>query len=135
MGAVQLRSLAHLERIEHKMSESLILENLRLLTRSQCLESEYPSRGKISDLYNAFMVVSNAGESVRSELEIMLQSGTPSGRIYAAILLRKIDPLAGENALKQLQGDRDIVGYAHGCIHEKREVSELVTEIFQYNDF
>ena len=91
--------------------------------------------GKDSDLYKAFMVVFSASDSVRSELETMLQSGTPSGRIYAAILLRQIDLLAGENALKYLQGDRNPVRYIHGCICEEREVGELVTEIFQGNNF
>ncbi len=47
------------------------------------------------------------GKSVplRSDLDFLLSTGSPAGRLYAAILLRQVDPDAAQSVLAHLAGD------------------------------
>jgi len=53
---------------------------------------------------------------VREQLATMTTSATPAGRIYAALLLRSLDPRAGTSALEQmLDSDEPCPLWLGGC--------------------
>jgi hypothetical protein len=76
----------------------------------------------------AFEVLVSAGSAVRPELEKLLASATPAGKIYAATALQRIDPDAGVAAWRHLAGDGSDVTIASGCIIGKRPVSQYASE-------
>lgn len=56
------------------------------------------------------------GGTVRADLEELLKTASPAGRLYAAILLERLDPPAGIEALKHMLTDNSIVTFGfHGC--------------------
>jgi len=42
---------------------------------------------------------------LRSDLDFLLSTGSPAGRLYAAILLREVDPVGAQSVLAHLAGD------------------------------
>jgi hypothetical protein len=61
----------------------------------------------------------------------MMQSATPAGRIYAAILLQRSDRIMGDKALKQLLSDRTEVTFIQGCILSTEQVGKLAAKILK----
>jgi hypothetical protein len=116
--------------LERQKEQEKLPEHLLLLTQAKVLNSSAIGAAAVrTELYKAFERAAVDGDSIRPQLETMVQSATPAGRIYAAILLRKIDRLAGETALKQLQSDQASVTYWSGCMGENYKVGELATKI------
>jgi hypothetical protein len=76
----------------------------------------------------AFEVLAAAGPAIRPELEKLLASATPAGRIYAATALESIDPDAGAAAWRRLVDDHSDVTIGSGCIIGKRPVSQYASE-------
>lgn len=56
------------------------------------------------------------GGAIRTDLEELLKTASPAGRLYAAILLERLDPPAGREALKQMLTDNSTVTFSFfGC--------------------
>lgn len=56
------------------------------------------------------------GGKIRKEVEDLLVTGSPAGRLYAAILLERLDPKAGRKALENMLSDNSIVTFGfYGC--------------------
>lgn len=118
--------------LERKKEQGKMPEYLLILMRASSLDRSAVGRAGIrTETYKAFERASAAGNSIRPQLETMVQSSTPAGRLYAAILLQRIDRTTGEKALKQLQSDQTQVAYLSGCFVENYKVSELATKILQ----
>lgn len=81
--------------------------------------------------FQAFEEALKAGASIRSHLDTLLKSGSPAGRIYAAILISELDKEAGRKALESLKGDQDMVSYRSGDLFEDRTVGELAEALLQ----
>lgn len=65
----------------------------------------------------AYLKAFKANSSIRKELNWMVKNATPAGKLYAAILIRKFDNKAGEEALKTLQIEEEAVSYSPGgCV-------------------
>jgi hypothetical protein len=79
--------------------------------------------------YAAFEQALLARDSIRPEVETILQQGTPAGRIYAALLLSNFDAKAGKSALEQLQSEQIEVTRRSGCEVFVIRVSQVATEI------
>jgi hypothetical protein len=76
----------------------------------------------------AFEVLVAAGPPIRPELEKLLTSATPAGKIYAATALQRIDPDAGATAWRRLVDDSSDVTTGSGCLIDKRSVSQYANE-------
>jgi hypothetical protein len=83
-----------------------------------------------SKLYQAFEQAGQAGPT-RPNLERLLREATPAGRIYAAMLLVKLDPKAGRQALDQMRSDQTPLTVAAGCTIMKTTVGAAVDDILQ----
>jgi hypothetical protein len=84
--------------------------------------------GTILPETTAFEVLVAAGPDVRSELEKLLASATPAGKVYAATALQRIDPDAGVSAWRFLADNNSDVTIASGCLIDKRPVSQYAGE-------
>lgn len=72
-----------------------------------------PTRSKN---YNAYAEALALGPKIRKDLDVVLAKGSPSARLYAAMLIRKQDKAAGDKALKNLLADKAQVNYClSGC--------------------
>jgi hypothetical protein len=84
-----------------------------------------------SQLYQAFEQAITAGSKIRPEIEWLLDEATPAGRIYAAMLLVKLDPKAGRQALESMQSDQTPMSAASGCTTLQTTVGAAVNDILQ----
>jgi hypothetical protein len=62
--------------------------------------------------------------AVGPHLERLLDDATPAGRIYAATLLDKADPVAGQAAWQRLSHDTSPVRTMSGCIAGQTTVAQ-----------
>jgi hypothetical protein len=83
-----------------------------------------------SKLYQAFEQSLQAVPN-RPNLERLLREATPAGGIYAAMLLVKLDPKAGRQALDQMRSDQTPLTVAVGCTTMKTTVGAAVDDILQ----
>jgi hypothetical protein len=64
------------------------------------------------------------GDALRPELERLLTKATPAGKLYAALLLARLDPEAGRATWQRLAGDRSPVRTFSGCVMGQTTVGE-----------
>lgn len=64
----------------------------------------------------AYLALRDSAAVDRSELDRLLRTATPAGRVYAAELLTRLDPAAGVDAWRQLRGDSAQVSTFSGCV-------------------
>ncbi|HVF50733.1 MAG TPA: hypothetical protein VNA19_11635 [Pyrinomonadaceae bacterium] len=87
--------------------------------------------GQKNKNYEAFARAREAGGDARAAVEDILRSGTPAGRLYAALLLREIDEEAGRRALVALQADASELEAAWDCAPDAFTVGQLAAEALQ----
>jgi hypothetical protein len=104
-----------------------------LMTLSKATRLEGKALGAMarpSNLYQAFEQSLQAVPN-RPNLERLLRKATPAGRIYAAMLLVKLDPKAGRQALDQMRSDQTPLTVAAGCTTMKTTIGAAVDDILQ----
>jgi hypothetical protein len=84
--------------------------------------------GVSSKIYQAF---EQAGKTTRSDVDRLLHESTPAGRIYATMLLVKLDPKAGRQLLEQMRSDQTPLTEASGCEISRTTVGAAVDDILQ----
>ncbi|MDG4794844.1 hypothetical protein [Micromonospora sp. WMMD1082] len=67
-------------------------------------------------------------DEVRDLLDRLLATGAPAGRVYAATLLERLDPAAGQAAWTALRGDPAQLNTATGCVMGSTTVGEYAAE-------
>jgi hypothetical protein len=85
--------------------------------------------GTKSATYQAFEQAIAQGNQIHPEIEYLLQQGTPAGQLYAALLLLRLDPPSGEQALAQLRSDQVVVIRYSGCERITLSMAQAVEEI------
>jgi hypothetical protein len=85
--------------------------------------------GTKSETYRAFEQAIAQGNQIRPEIEYLLQQGTPAGQLYAALLLLRLDPPFGEQALAQLRSDQVMVTRYSGCERITLSMAQVVADI------
>jgi hypothetical protein len=60
----------------------------------------------VPEVARAYQRLRAAGSTPRAELEVLVRTATPAGRVYAALLLRALDPVAGRRAFAALRRDQ-----------------------------
>jgi hypothetical protein len=66
-------------------------------------------------------------EDLRPSLERLLTRATPAGKVYAAVLLGRLDPAAGRDAWRRLSGDRATVATFSGCVKGRTTLAEYAS--------
>lgn len=87
--------------------------------------------GQKNENYEAFARAREAGAGERAAVEDILRSGTPAGRLYAALLLREIDEEAGRRALVALQADGAELEASWDCAPDAFTLGQLAAEALQ----
>ncbi len=87
--------------------------------------------GVPSKIYQAFEQALPAGKTSRSDVDRLLQESTPAGRIYATMLLVKLDPKVGRKLLEQMRSDQTPLTEASGCEISRTTVGAAVDDILQ----
>lgn len=67
-------------------------------------------------------------EEVRGQLDRLLTTGSPAGRVYAAALLDRLDPPAGRAAWERLRDDPAEVGTFTGCVMGRTTLREYAED-------
>ncbi|BCJ59290.1 hypothetical protein [Micromonospora endophytica] len=65
---------------------------------------------------------------VRDQLDRLLCTGTPAGRVYAAVLMEQLDPAAGGAAWTRLRDDPAELHTMTGCLMGTTTVGEYAGE-------
>jgi hypothetical protein len=72
--------------------------------------------------------VGHRGAALRPGLERLVATATPAGKVYAAILLGRIDPAAGRDAWRKLAHDKSPVDTFSGCIMGQTTLAEYARD-------
>ncbi|RUL91459.1 hypothetical protein [Verrucosispora sp. FIM060022] len=67
-------------------------------------------------------------EEVRGQLERLLSAGTPAARVYAATLLERLDPAAGQAVWVGLRADSAQLQTATGCVLDSTTVGAYAAD-------
>lgn len=84
------------------------LENLR--TAKNLGHGPIGAAAVPSQLYKDFQRAIQAGDSIAPEIEFMLQTGTPVGKVYAAALLMQFDLETARQVLKSMESNPTPIG-------------------------
>jgi hypothetical protein len=84
-----------------------------------------------SETYQAFEMAIAQGSDIRPAIEYLLQAGTPAGRVYAAVLLRRLDAAAGEVAIAQLRTEEVAVMRLSGCDRFTVSMAEAIDDMLR----
>lgn len=91
-----------------------VIERLKKTTRFDGATTGFAATRSTN--YSAYAEALALGPKIRKDLDVVLAKGSPSARLYAAMLIRKQDKAAGDRALKNLLGDKAQVDYClSGC--------------------
>ena len=67
-------------------------------------------------------------EEVRAQLDRLLATGSPAGKVYAAALLDRLDPVAGRAAWERLRDDPAEVPTFTGCVMGRTTLREYAED-------
>lgn len=67
-------------------------------------------------------------EEVRAQLDRLLATGSPAGKVYAAALLDRLDPAAGRAAWERLRDDPAEVPTFTGCVMGRTTLREYAED-------
>ncbi len=83
--------------------------------------------------YLAYEQALKEGAKIRKGLDDVLANGSPAGRLYAAMLIRKLDKDAGDKALKSLLSEKAEVDYClGGCGIIKYTVGQAAKQLLSH---
>jgi hypothetical protein len=81
--------------------------------------------GEVLPVTRAFDAVADRlSLAVRPRLERLLDRASPAGRVYAAMLLGRLDPGEGKKAWQRLAEDRAPVETFTGCVRNRTTLAE-----------
>lgn len=72
--------------------------------------------------------VDEHGKTLRPHIERLLTDATPAGRVYAATLLNRLDPAAGQAAWRRLSRDHAKVRTFIGCVMSQTTVADYASD-------
>lgn len=96
-------------------------------------------RGEVPELtpnYKAYQEASNMISGLEtSDLNLMLDRGTPAGKLYAAVLLKQSGRVGNNLSFERLVNDHSKVRYQSGCKVLETEVSEIAKSFIENNRY
>lgn len=79
--------------------------------------------GVKSKIFLAYEAAARQGSKVRSKLDWLAVHASPAGRLYSALLIRRLDSQAGRAVLCRLTNDNSVVNQRTGCLGGPTTVS------------
>ena len=96
-----------------KISMKEAIEKLR--TAKVLASAETGEAAEPPDEYQAFLAVVPKVKEAEPELLKIVETGTPAGKIYAAVLLYYVDSKFGLKTLKKLESSKEELKFQSGC--------------------
>lgn len=84
-----------------------------------------------TERYRAFARLYRAGKAVERQLRSLIQdkATTPAGKIYAAIVLRRVDKDRTAELLEELSASQEKVRILSGCMMQEYMMSDVVKRL------
>lgn len=79
---------------------------------------------KKTEIFKAFEEAYKERNEIREEIEWLLDNSEAAGKLYAAILLGKLDEEAGDEALKKLVNNQQTIEYRSDMV-QTRTIGDL----------
>jgi hypothetical protein len=95
-----------------------------LLSAEMVDDSAVGIAGVRTESYSAFATLWHRDDA-RASGERLVAEGTPAGKVYGLLLLRKADPAAAARAAEAVGGSTEAVGVMRGCIVSTYKLSEI----------
>ncbi len=122
-----------------------LTDDLKLLTNAKTFSyGEVLGQATKNEQFAAYRRICNSWNKLEpNDLENMLKSGTPAGKLYAAALLSEVNcnraqPTQMKSGFNRLVNDNSKVVYRSGCIASEHTVSEIAKAFLakgQFQDF
>lgn len=122
-----------------------LTEDLKLLAQAKTFSyGEILGQATKNEQFAAFRRVCNGWTKLEpNDLENMLKSGTPAGRLYAAALISEVNcnraqPAQMKSGFTRLASDNSKVVYRSGCMASEHTVGEIAKAFLckgQFQDF
>jgi hypothetical protein len=106
-----------------------------LLTASRLQTGTIGEGQEVNSCFLAYEKAKKQGKSIEPELQLLLKNATPSGRMYAAFLLKSIDQEEGRKAFESLKKDLSSFTYQNGCKLMDSAVYQAADQVLTTNKF
>ena len=82
--------------------------------------------GTCDEQCKAYVEAIRQKSTIHKELQWILKNGSPAGKLFSAILIKKFDKTAGTQALEALQSEPEVIYFSMGgCVRgEKKTLGE-----------
>lgn len=124
---IQLPLLEISENQPTSSSSSQMLSTLAMASQLDSARVGYA--GTPGPYYTAYQQAKRLGAEVYPQLQQLLPTATPSGKLYLSALIRRIDPSQGKALLTELTSDQTQITGQSGCLGLPTTVSAIATEI------
>lgn len=103
---------------------------LQILETAKSLDSRAVGySGEKTKVFLAYENAARQGSKIRTKLDWLLEHASPAGRLYSALLIRRLDAKAGRAALCKLTKDNSIVTEKSGCLSGDTTVSRRASRL------
>jgi hypothetical protein len=85
--------------------------------------------GENSKNFLAYEEAARQGSKIRTKLDWLVLHASPAGRLYSALLIRRLDTKAGHAALCRLTNDKSVVNQRLGCLVGQTTVSSQASRL------
>jgi hypothetical protein len=106
-----------------------------LLTAPRLQDGQLGEAREINPSFQAYEKAKKQGKQIEPELQLLLKNATPSGRMYAAFLLKSIDPAEGRKAFESLKKDVSTFSYQSGCKVTDSAVYQAADQVLTHDKF
>jgi len=118
------------EAVQRPAPDAQTLQAIETLKGAKSVdEAKVGYAGRRTEAFSAYAKLHAMGGLIGPEIQGLLSSGSPAGKVYAAMLLKHISKQAGQAALEKLSRDTSKTSYASGCEIEDVTVGELAKRI------
>lgn len=85
--------------------------------------------GEDSKNFLAYEQAARQGSRIRTKLDWLVVYASPAGRLYSALLIRRLDAKAGHTVLCRLTNDESVVNQRLGCLGGQTTVSRQASRL------
>lgn len=109
---------------------------LKELSKVKCLCTAAIGEGReMPREYQLYLKVAALGPEAKPDLLKIAKTGSPAGRIYAAVLLYAIDAKLGLKTLKAMENCKDTMDFRSGCKGTTVTLGEAASKLHESGNF
>lgn len=109
---------------------------LKELSKVKCLCTATIGEGReMPREYQLYLKVAALGPEAKPDLLKIAKTGSPAGRIYAAVLLYAIDAKLGLKTLKAMENCKDTMDFRSGCKGTTVTLGEAASKLHESGNF